>query len=208
MIKKIGLLLLLMAGVGMTTEAQLADKATFFGGFNYQFVSITPQGSPSPDRLPFYGIGGGMNYTLAHSDDQCSLGLNPNANFSFAWSNVFGISALANAPVYVLARYGSNATPYNEQKFGIGAGIGASYTYMYLRQPFIDQFGNRANFTLAQGWINPTAIVELNFKTRFSDYMFRFQWSLAQPTHEIEDLNGVGYPYSFGVAGLSIFYTF
>ena len=198
----------MVTSVGISSQAQLADKATFFGGFNYQFVSITPQGSPSTDRLPFYGLGLGMDYVLLHSNDQFSLGVNPNANFSFVFSSAFGVSILANAPVYMLARYGANSTPYNEQKFGIGAGVGLGYSYMFLQQPFIDQFGNRANFTLKQGWINPTAIVEINLKTRFSDYIFRFNWSLAQPSHDIEDINGVGFPYRFGIAGLSIFYSF
>lgn len=207
MIRKYGLLMLLFTSIGLVSKAQLADKATFFGGFNYQFVSLTPQGSPSPDRLPFYGLGLGMDYVLLHSNDQVSLGLNPNLNFSFVFSSAFGVSLLTETPVYLLARLGANSTPYNEQKFGIGAGIGLSYSYMLLQQNFFDQFGNPiGTFKLREGWVNPSAIVEINLKSRFSDYIFRFHWSLAQPTREIEELGN--FPYRFGIAGLSIFYAF
>lgn len=207
MIKKIGTLLTLLLAFGLVSKAQFADKATFFGGFNYQFVSLTPQGSPSPDRLPFYGLGLGMDYVMLHSNDQISLGINPNANFSFVFNSLSGVSLLAQAPVFLLARIGANSTPYNEQKFGIGAGIGATYTYMLLSQNFFDQFGNPiGSLRLKEGWVNPSAVVEVNLKTRFSDYVFRFSWSLAQPTREIEELQG--YPYRFGVANLSIMYSF
>ncbi len=207
MVRKYGLLIPLITALSLISKAQLTDKAIFFGGFNYQFVSLTPQGSPSPDLLPFYGFGLGMDYVLLHSNDQISLGINPNTNFSFVFSSTFGLSLMSETPVYLLARLGANATPFNEQKFGIGAGIGASYSYMLLRRTFINQNGNATGtLKLDEGWVNPSAIVEVNLKTRFSDYLFRFHWSLAQPTREVEELDN--YPYRFGVAGLSIFYTF
>ncbi|MEM0995795.1 MAG: hypothetical protein AAGN35_01890 [Bacteroidota bacterium] len=194
---------LLIAQLG---QAQLRDKATFHGGFTYQFVSMTPQGSPSPWRIPFYGLSLGMNYTLLHSNDQVSLGINPNGNFSFIFSSLFGTSLQAQAPVFLLARVGAGATPYNEQKFGIGAGIGATYTYMLHSQIFQDNLGNLYNVRLTEGWVNPSAVVEIGLKTRFSNYLFRFNWSLIRPTLIVPELNDL--PVRFGTAGLSILYTF
>lgn len=195
--------ILLFANSG---KAQLADKATFHGGLTYQFISMTPQGSPSPWRIPFYGLSLGMNYTLLHSNDQVSLGINPNMNFSFVFSSTFGTSLLAQAPVFLLARLGAGCTPYNEQKVGIGAGIGANYSFMLHRQNFVDQSGNFYSVQLKEGWVNPSAVVELAIRSRFSSYLFRFNWSLLRPTRELEDINNL--PASFGAAGLSIVYTF
>jgi hypothetical protein len=189
-----------------SARAQLADKATFHGGITYQIVSMTPLGSPSPWRAPFYGLGLGMNYTLLHSNDQISLGINPNANFSFVFSNLFGTSLFAQAPVFLLARLGAGCTPYNEQKFGLGVGVGATYSFMLYSQNFVDQSGNLYRARIKEGWVNPSAIVELSIRSRASSYLFRFNWSLLRPTLEIDDINNL--PARFGVAGLSIAYTF
>lgn len=209
MLKKIGVLLVACFIFASQGRAQLADKATFFGGFTYQIVSMTPQGSPSPWRFPFYGLSLGMDYVLLHSNDQFSLGANPNANFSFIFSSTFGTSLLAQAPVFLLARYGSGSTPYNEQKFGLGAGIGANYTYMLHTTAIYDQNGvYQGSLRINEGFVAPSAIVELAIKSRFSNYLFRFNWSLMKPTKEVDDLSTQPIPFRFGAAGLSILYTF
>lgn len=190
--------------IGQVGKGQLADKATFFGGFTYQIVSMTPQGQPNPWQNYFYGLSLGMNYVIAHSNDQVSLGVNPNFNFSFLFSNISGTSLLAQGPVFLLARFGAGATPYNEQKFGIGAGIGANYSYMLHRTFFTDPSGVQS-LEVSQGFLNPSAVVEIGFKSRFSDYLFRFNWSLAKPTHEL-GLQKI--PFRMGSAGLGILYTF
>ena len=200
------ILFLLLAAFGKNVEGQLMDKAVFFGGFNYQLISLTPEGSPVPSRIPFYGLGVGMDYVLMQSNDQFSVGLNPNANFSFVFSSNYGHSLLAQAPVYLLGRIGAGATPYNEQKVGVGAGIGAVYTYMVHSTIAYDQFGNSLIARLKEGWVNPSAIVEFGLNTRRSNYLFRLNWSLLQPTKAIESLGG--YNYSFAAGALSIMYKF
>ena len=209
MFKKIGLLLAACCFLFVQGRSQLADKATFFGGFTYQIVSMTPQGSPSPWRFPFYGLSLGMDYVLLHSNDQFSLGVNPNGNFSFIFSSAFGTSLLAQAPVFLLARAGSGATPYNDQKVGVGAGIGANYTYMLHTTPVYDNLGTYlGSLRVREGFLAPSAIVELAIKSRFSNYLFRFNWTLMRPTKEVEDLGTSPIPFRFGAAGLSILYTF
>lgn len=209
MLKKIGVLIAACFLLTQTGKGQLADKATFFGGFTYQVVSMTPLGSPQPWRFPFYGLSLGMDYVLLHSNDQFSLGVNPNANFSFMFSSLFGTSLLAQAPVFMLGRIGAGATPYNEQKVGVGAGIGANYTYMLHTTPIYDSNGGFiGNFRINEGFLSPSAVVELSVNSRFSNYLFRFNWSLARPSKDVDNISTEPIPFRFGAAGLSILYTF
>ena len=184
-------------------QSQLADKATFFGGFGYHIVSTRVPNEPRAFPNFFYGLALGMDYVLLHSNDQVSLGVNPNLNFCFSFGTFSGVSLLAQTPVFLLARVGAGATPYNEQKVGIGAGIGVNSSYLLH-----DDFNFDRKYR--QLFFNPSAVAELTIRTRASDYIFRFNWSLFKPVHEVEPLSGVGpdQELHFGVAGLSIVYSF
>ena len=173
-----------------------ADKAMFYGGFSYQFINIRDQTQPvgSVGFSYYYGVAGGMNYVLAHSNDQVSLGINPNANLSFSFSPS-GLSFLGQAPVFLLARLGAGSTPYNTTKFGIGAGIGCNFSYLYEPSNGFTQ--------ISKGFYNPSAIVELNLKGRSSDYSLRFNWSIYRPAVDL-----FGGSYEIGSTGLSIVYRF
>lgn len=188
--------LFLTASLGMGM-AQLAEKATLFGGITYQFVGLTDVTSNTTTAFYSYGLGLGMDFVLAHSNDVVSIGVNPNANLCFQLNSFTGFSFLGAVPVYMLARVGAGATPFNEQRFGIGAGIGGSASY------FTTTYGPRAFF------MNPGAVVELNLNLRSSSYLFRFNWSLLRPTQELDiNRSGTPYPYRIGLTGLSIMSTF
>lgn len=195
--KKNSLFLALLMLVTLSGKAQLSEKATLFGGMTYQFIGVTPLGSPSPNYLGMYGLGFGMDYVLLHSNDVVSLGINPNANACLQFSSN-GISFFGNAPVYLLARAGAGSTPFNEQKVGIGAGIGGSFSYL---------FSTTTSGNFSTSFINPGAIVELGLNTRGSSYLFRFNWSLAKPIKEV-GIGGSSYEYRMGVLGFGIFYHF
>jgi hypothetical protein len=195
--KKCTLLIALLALLTLTGRAQLSEKATFFGGMSYQFIGITPLGSPTPNYIGMYGLGMGMDYVLMHSNDVASLGINPNVNACLQFSS-YGLSFFGNVPLYLLARVGAGATPFNEQKIGIGAGIGGSYSYLFTTT-------TGGNFSTS--FLNPGAIVELGINTRGSSYLFRFNWSLTKPTREVE-IDGSSYAYRMGVLGFGIFYHF
>jgi hypothetical protein len=198
MSKKITFVLALLCLVGLQLQAQFAEKATFFGGMTYQFIGITPLGSPQPTYASLYGLGAGMDYVLLHSNDVVSLGVNPNVNLCLQFSSYYGLSFFGNVPVYMLARVGAGATKFNEQKVGIGAGIGGSYSYLY---------SNSGSGALSTSFINPGAIVEFALRTRASNYLFRFNWSLLKPTRTLE-YGTSSFDARVGVLGLGIFYNF
>lgn len=199
------LALLLVAKIDL--PAQLKEKATFFGGFTYHLVNLTPVGSTNSLRYFFYGLTGGMDYVLLHSNDVASIGVNPNLHVGFTYDARTGANLLAQAPVYMLARVGANATPFNEQKFGIGAGIGLNYSYLTQKSYVQDLGGNVFLLKINQGFLNPMALVELSIKTRSWSNIIRFHWSLYKPTHEVR----VGidkYQFRYGAGGLGILYNF
>ena len=189
--------------LGGNLQAQFASKAVLFGGITYQFVGINPVGSPSTQLSAHYGFGLGMDYILMHSNDQVSLGINPNANLCFQFNSFYGISFFGNAPVYMLARLGAGSRPFNEQKVGIGAGIGGTYSYHATTYSAGSSSG-----VFKTGFVNPGAVVEFQFNTRASNYLLRFNWSIMKPTREV-DLGGTQtIPVNMGVTGLAVFYTF
>jgi hypothetical protein len=192
----------LLTSFCLAGSAQLAEKASFFGGMTYQFIGLRPLGSPAPTYTSLYGLGMGMDYVLMHSNDVVSVGINPNVNACLQFSSYYGLSFFANAPVYLLARVGSGATPFNEQKFGLGAGIGGTYSYLFTT---VNAGGSNNNFST--GFMNPGAIVEMSIHSRNSNYLFRFNWSLLKPTRNVE-IGSNSYPVRMGVLGLGIFYTF
>jgi hypothetical protein len=197
MCKKTTAVLALLLLLVIQVQGQIAEKANFFGGISYQFVGLTaPNATVANPMFYVYGLGAGMDYVLAHSNDVISLGINPNANLCFQLSNYYGLNLLASVPTYMLARVGAGATPFNEQKFGIGAGIGGSGSY------FLSSIGINTLF------FNPGAVVEMSLRTRGSNYLFRFNWSLMKPTSNVDFGGATPVPYRVGLTGISIFYTF
>lgn len=184
-------------------QAQFSSKAELFGGITYQFVGINPLGSPNTSYSAHYGLGLGFDYVLAHSNDQVSLGINPNVNVCLQFDNLYGLSFFGNVPAYMLARVGAGSTPFNEQKVGIGAGIGGTFSYLSTSY----SSGSSAG-AFRTSFLNPGAIVEFQLKTRGSNYLFRFNWSLLKPTQEV-DLGSIQkYSVRMGVTGIAIFYSF
>lgn len=192
-------LFLLLVLASSQVFGQLSSKAVFFGGPTYQFASLTQVGSPAPTYSPHYGLGFGMDYILMHSNDQASIGINPNANICFSFSNLYGFDFFTSMPVYMLARLGAGSTPYNEQKIGIGGGIGGSFSYLATPVSSGDM--------LKTSFINPGALAELQFRYRGGNIVLRFNWSLAKSTQNIE-LGNNSFAFRMGVSALSIFYNF
>lgn len=205
--RKLGLLsALLSLLVFLTTSplvAQIKDKATFYGGFSYNTVTVQPEGSPQKTTFFFYGLSGGMDYVLLHSNDVVSLGINPNATAAIQFNAYNGVSFLGQAPVYLLARAGAGATPYNEQKFGVGAGIGVNTSY--VTQKVLDSGGGQVKIN--QTFFNPSAVAEISINARNWNYIFRLNWSLYKPTHDIR-IGVDRFPFNFGTAGFGILYNF
>ena len=188
MIKKLIPIVVILVLAGSSVRAQL-DRMIFHAGFSYEFVRLH-----DVVTFPFYGLTGGMNYVIVHSNDQFSLGINPNINAALSFMQG-GTSILGQAPVYLVGRYGAGATKYNEQRFGFGAGVGGTYTYIY--------YDNGRDPEFSQGFLTPVAVVELAIRGRGSVYRVRGHWAFISS----KATWGV-YEFDISNFGLDVTYTF
>ena len=188
--KKILGLIVMLFLAGSTLFGQL-DRIMPHFGFMYEMVTVKAVRDPSPVLFPYYGLNLGGNFVLMHSNDQFSLGVDPNINFAI-FPTQGGLGLMAQTPVYLLARVGANATPFNEQKIGLGAGIGANYTYARY-----DGSGIR------HGYVAPAAMFELNLNLRSAVYIVRGHWNLYPVQRTINNQE-----YDFGNFGFGLVYGF
>ena len=195
--KKISILALVLLLTGPMAFSQI-DKLMPHFGFMYEMITYKRSNAATADRppIPYYGLNVGANYVLMHSNDQFSLGVDPNINFAIFPTNYGGLGLLAQAPVFLLGRVGANSTSYNQQKVGLGAGIGLNYTYVRLDPP-------SGSVGLNHSYVAPAALVELNLNLRSATYILRGHWNLTPTT-----LDYAGEDYDFGNFGFGIVYGF
>lgn len=191
--KTIGFTLVLML-LGSTMFGQM-DRLMPHFGFMYEMVSVKRTDAPSTDRpvlFPYYGLNLGANYVLLHSNDQVSLGVEPNVNFAIFPTGTGGLGLLAQTPVFLMAKVGANCTPFNQQKIGIGAGIGVNYTYARYDGPDINT-----------SYVAPAAIGEISLNLRSAVYILRGHFNLypVQQNIGLEE-------YDFGNFGFGLVYGF
>lgn len=196
--------LLVLLLLGTTTCFRLSaqsDKFMWDAGFTYQFLreeSSYPATSPAVDvnLLSFYGLTGGMNYVVWHSNDKVSLLANPGALVSVSLYGG-GLSLFLQAPSYMALHVGAGSTPFNEQKFGVGAGLGVVPSYVYYKT-----FGFPSQ-QYKTTMLNPGAMGEITIQGRASLYKIRANWSLSKSARDIDNLH-----LSYSTFGFGILYVF
>jgi hypothetical protein len=170
-----------------------SDRLLPHGGFTYQFITLRARVTNATALGYYYGLTGGINYVLMHSNDQVAIGVDPNAVISISLSN-FGTSLLLQTPVYFTARVGAGCTPFNESKIGVGVGVGPNFTFINESNGVSR---SRATF------FSPTAMGELCIRTRGSDYLLRVNFTPFQTTSEFD-----GQDVYFSNFGFGILYSF
>ena len=186
-------LLVAFLGIGTSTFSQ-STKMMFHAGFTYEFFPIKEVGAGSEvNILSFYGLAGGMNYVLMHSNDQFSLLANPNLALGYT-GGYNGPLFMVQAPVFLSARVGAGSTPFNENKFGFGVGAGVNVNYLYGTFYIL-----QLNHTL----FLPSAMAEFQVNGSNSLYSIRLHLSIMpeQVRFKFND-------YNFSNFGLSINYAF
>lgn len=200
------LILLFIGTQGL--QAQIKDKIVPHMGFTYEFVTLaTPPvqgGEVTQSVRNFYTFNIGAYYAAFHKNDVVSIGIEPNVHAGFNLLNL-GNKVVADyiiqTPVYLMGRLGANATPFNTQKFGIGAGIGGTYTI--FSQQVTLQNRNKAQF------FNPTAMVEVTIGSRGSTITGRAHFSLFDIQGKLNNTNGAAArDVNFSNWGLGIIYAF
>ncbi len=177
-------------------------KMMWDAGFTYQFLSeesVYPAAGPtsSVNIAPFYGLTGGLNYVVWHSNDKISVLANPGVLVSVRLSGQ-GMSLFAQAPTYMALHVGAGSTPFNEQRVGLGAGIGVVPGYLYYKT-----FGF-PSYQAGVAMVNPGAMADLTILGRNTVYKVRVNWSLAKSRWQ--DIDALQVRYS--TFGLGILYVF
>jgi hypothetical protein len=194
--------LILLPLLAATSLRAQNGKMMWDFGFTYQFLSeesVFPASGPTPNVVvqPFYGLTGGLNYVLWHSNDKVSLLANPGALLSVRLGGG-GVNIFTQAPTYLAFHAGAGSTPFNEQRVGIGAGVGVVPGYLYYKT-----FGF-PSYQAGVAMVNPGAMADLTILGRSTVYKIRVNWSLTKSRWQ--DIDALQVRYStFGIGVLYVF---
>lgn len=200
--KKILLACIITLGL-QQSYAQIGDKLVPHMGFMYQTVVLQDTfASASEFNIFYYTFHLGTYYTIAHANDIASVGVDGSVNFGFNFVNTFSgtrINLFTQVPIWLMGRVGANSTSYNQQKIGLGAGIGGHYTFYSdkLRQ-------EKASF------INPAAMAEVTILSRSGTLTVRGHMALSRAESALKstvsgnEINRL----RFGTWGIGLIYGF
>ncbi len=205
--KYIGLFLLILGLSTQSSQAQLKDKLNPHLGFSYEFVTIATKPVAGSEIIQtvrsFYTFNIGAYYSAFHKNDIVSVGFEPNVNVGFNIVNLgnkVALDYIIQTPVYLMGRLGAHATPYNEQRFGIGLGIGGVYSI--FSQQVTLQNRNKAQF------FNPAAMIEATIGMRSSSVTARAHFALADVESTLKNTAGSDGQFNFSNWGIGIIYAF
>ena len=201
--KKILLALTLVMGIHQS-YAQIGDKLVPHMGFMYQTVVLQDTfAAGSEFNISYYTFNLGTYYTLAHLNDVASVGVDGSVNFGFNFVNTFTggtrINIFTQVPIWLMGRLGANSTSFNQQKIGLGAGIGGHYTF----------YSDKINQEKAS-FINPAAMAEVTILSRSGTLTVRGHMALARSESALKSTvsgNEVD-RLRFGTWGIGLIYGF
>jgi hypothetical protein len=187
-------------------SSKSAKKISFATGFTYDFIPIFYEDNVTPvfsdGTLAQYGVAFKGIYVLAHSNDVVSINGAAGLHFDFLFSTL-GFGTFLRVPFYALARLGSQATPFNNQSFGIGVGAGLAANY--LLQPYTDA-SNRLD-KISQFYLAPTILAEINWRyAANTGLQFYFNPINARGYLSATAVNPI--PIRIGGIGIGIYYSF
>ncbi len=191
-------------------QAQITDKLMPHLGFMWEFATASEAGGAQTEILQsFYNLNVGSYYILGQKNDIVSFGVQPNVEFGFNVTPTVSGNLRFNynlqVPVYLMARIGAGATPYNQQLLGLALGIGGNlvnYSVFFAS-------GNNLRTT----YVAPGAVAEIHIQSRNSPMILRAHASPFQgpATFTNETPNGTVTQLSLqsgGYFGLGIVYRF
>ncbi len=206
--KLMGLLGVILLMNATSMQAQIGDRLVPHLGFSYENIKLSDLvgGSPTDEfSRVLYAFSLGTYYTLYHQNDVLSVGVDPSLNFGFNFISSpqrTRVNLLVQVPVYFMGRIGANATKYNQQKVGFGAGIGGIFTY------YRDGGVNRS-----LNGFNPNVAIEGSLLSRGGSLTLRGHFAIVKPDVTFQagnDIQGAGdFVYNdFGTWGVGLIYGF
>lgn len=186
--------LLFLSGISQLSAQ--ADRFIPKMGFMYEFFTLMPedttyqqiiansQNGSSQIFVPYYTFMVGTYYMLAHKNDVVSVGVDGAIQGGINFTGG-GISYQAQVPLFLMGRLGAGATSYNQQKIGLGLGLGAQTSYLNEKRPFVyNSEGPKKIF----GFI-PSAIIEATIQQGGGHLTGRIHFPLMMQRTKIAQLN-------------------
>lgn len=146
-------------------------------------------------------------YVLAQKNDIISVGVMPGITFAIrpkqsVASLKLTSDLLVQVPVYIMARAGAMSTSYNQQKIGLGVGIGGSFSHYSV----VNQYSATDEETIRLQYFEPQVIGEFVFNLGRGNITLRGHFGPV-PMHSrftlIQDvktsLSADLYNYGFGI---------
>ena len=173
-----------------------SDKFIPKMGFMYEFFTLTPEDTTYQQIIansnngsaqvlvPYYTFMIGTYYMLAHKNDIVSVGVDGafQGGINFRGG---GISYQLQVPLFVMGRLGSGSTTYNQQKIGLGLGLGAQTSYLNEKRPFVY---NTEGAKKILGFI-PSGIIEATIRQGGGHLTGRVHFPLMLQKTKITELN-------------------
>jgi hypothetical protein len=157
----LGLLAVLWSAAPARAQAD-EERIQFYAGVSFEYIDVYSRGTNKPFAgLNFTCFNLGGHYQIVHARDRAALTVNPNAMMGFILANFAG-AIMFELPVFLMGRIGANCTRFNENRFGIGLGIGPKFTYFGAQ---VRDISGRL-FSARQNFVAPAAALELNFGSR------------------------------------------
>lgn len=163
--KKSFLFTLLFGTCLFAAKAQVSlSDVTWKGGFMYEFYNLVPtdtlyadylNSTGGPVVLGYYNLMLGGYLPLAHKKDIISAGVESGLQFGINFRG--GINYQVQIPLYAMARLGAGSTVYNQQRVGVGVGIGGQFSYLRESLSFSGADIKAKNITV----FNPSALIDL-----------------------------------------------
>ncbi len=149
--------------IAATRDFSFEERGQLYFGIGVEFIDIRDpiSGRPVFDQmLSFTIIGvGGLYSLLYHPEDIFALNACSELSFGIKFADLRNPGIYLQLPLFVMFNYGSGATPYNEQAFGIGVGAGVNLAYLQL------SYVNTANAyqgQMRQMIASPAIVAEIN----------------------------------------------
>ncbi|MEO0895874.1 MAG: hypothetical protein AAFY71_05720 [Bacteroidota bacterium] len=183
--KKIGFILLAIFALNIPSTFGQTEET----GFNLQnrlvphfgFVQMIPTTEDQFGRIGlvediffnsptvrFYNFHVGTYAVLFHHKDIVSIGLDQSAQVGVRLNlsnpdipTTYNIQV----PIFLMGKLGSGATPYNQQRIGISAGIGASINHMKftLSRPTAGSSVGNLDVIRTTTFVSPAAVLEASY---------------------------------------------
>jgi len=182
-------------------KTPIGDRFVPHFGFMYQLINVKTEDDNlyAPEPI-FYSLEIGTYYMIGHKNDVVSFGVDGNIHAGINFNILNSVNFVVQTPMFLMGRWGVGSTAYNQQRAGLGIGVGGTYTFMNYSDATVEKF--------KKGFLNPTVLVEGSIFARGGPIMGRIMFSVLPHTRELAPPFVQPYDGKFGFISFGLVYGF